>query len=264
MVEIHNTEELVVLEIDGTVARITLNRPEKLGALTPEMLERLERVADEIDRNPAVRVAILTGSGPKAFCVGADITRWATLGPLDMGRRWIRDGHRIFDRLAGLRQPLIAVLNGMAFGGGLELALTADLRIAEAHVTLGLPEASIATVPGWGGTARLPALIGTSRAKQLIFTAGRIDAATAERWGLVNEIVPTGNGLSRATEMALEIARQAPLSVQFAKQAIDAGSGIGTVAALEALAGALAATTADGREGTAAFREKRKPAYKGE
>jgi len=253
----------VRLEIDGPLARIVLDRPEKLGALTSGMLGLLDAAADAIDRNDDVRVAILLATGARAFCVGADILAWSSLSPLDMGARWIRDGHRVFDRLASLRQPLIAVLNGMTFGGGLELALTADIRIAEAHATLGLPEVSIGAIPGWGGTARLPALIGSARAKQMIFTAGRIDAGTAERWGLVNEVVPTGQGAARAAALAAEIARQAPRSVQIAKQAVDAGQGFGTAVALEALAGALAATTADGREGVASFRERRPPDFRG-
>jgi enoyl-CoA hydratase/carnithine racemase len=253
----------VRLEIEGPLARIVLDRPEKLGALTAGMLARLDAVADAIDRDPAVRVALLLSTGARAFCVGADILAWSALPPLEMGARWIRDGHRVFDRLAGLRQPLIAVLNGMTFGGGLELALTADIRIAEAHATLGLPEVSIGAIPGWGGTFRLPALIGSARAKQLIFTAGRIDAATAERWGLVNEVVPTGQGVARAAEVAAEIAKQAPRSVQIAKQAINAGQGFGAAAALEALAGALAATTLDGQEGVAAFRERRPANFHG-
>jgi enoyl-CoA hydratase/carnithine racemase len=253
----------VRLEIEGPLARIVLDRPEKLGALTAGMLERLEIIADTIDRDPAVRVAILLATGTKAFCVGADIEAWSALPPLEMGARWIRDGHRVFDRLSGLRQPLIAVLNGMTFGGGLELAMTADIRIAEAHATLGLPEVSIGTIPGWGGTGRLPALIGAARAKQMIFTAGRIDAATAERWGLVNEVVPPGEGAARAAALAAEIARQAPRSVQIAKQAVDAGQGFGAAAAIEALAGALAATTSDAREGVASFRERRPAVFRG-
>ncbi len=254
----------VRLEIEGPLARIVLDRPEKLGALTAGMLSRLDTIADTIDRDPAIRVAILSATGEKAFCVGADIAAWSALPPLEMGARWIRDGHRVFDRLAGLRQPLIAVLNGMTFGGGLELALTADIRVAEAHATLGLPEVSIGAIPGWGGTGRLPALIGAARAKQLIFTAGRIDAATAERWGLVNEVVPTGQGATRAASLAAEIAKQAPRSVQIAKQTIDAGQGFAAAAALEALGGALAATTWDAKEGVASFRERRPANFRGD
>jgi enoyl-CoA hydratase/carnithine racemase len=248
--------ELVRLEIDGAIATITLNRPEKLNAMTPEMLDELEEIVRRLDRDLDVRVAIVTGSGERAFSVGADINAWAALEPVEMWRRWVRDGHRVFDALAGLRQPTIAALNGYAFGGGLELALATDIRIAAEGVELAAPEVKIGTVPGWGGTQRLPALIGAARAKQLIFTGGRIDATRAEAWGLVNEVVPRDALMPRARAMAEEIAANAPISVQIAKQVIDGGG-----ATLEALAGALAASTADGREGVASFRERRVPNF---
>lgn len=251
------------LELDGMVARIVIDRPHKLGALTAAMVDELDAAAAAIDRASDVRVALLLGTGTKAFCVGADINAWSALPALDMGARWIRDGHRVFDRLATLRQPLIAVLNGMALGGGLELALCADIRIAEDHASFGLPETGIAAIPGWGGTSRLPALIGAARAKQMIFTGERIDATTAERIGLVNEVVPIGSGRVRAEEMAARIAAQAPRAVQFAKQAVSAGQGLNVVATIESLAGGFAAGTADAAEGVAAFRERRPPKFQG-
>jgi enoyl-CoA hydratase len=226
--------------------------------LDPGMLSRFEEIVREVDNDPGVRVAILTAAGEKAFCAGADINAWAALAPIDMWRRWVRDGHRVFNAFAGLRQPTIAAVNGFAFGGGLELALAADLRIAATHATFASPEVKIGTVPGWAGTMRLPHLIGVARAKQLIFTGARIDATTAERWGLVNEIVPADELLARAWALAEEIAANAPISVQLAKQIID-----GAPVTMEALAGALAATTADGREGIAAFREKRAADFTG-
>jgi enoyl-CoA hydratase/carnithine racemase len=256
-------ESHIRLHIEPPLATITLNRPEKLNALTPEMLAALEAACAEIEQNHEVRAVILTGAGERAFCVGADIHAWGALEPLDMWRHWIRDGQRIFDRLARLRQPTIAALNGFALGGGLELALAADLRIASAKAELGLPEVTIGIVPGWGGTQRLPQLVGTGRAKQMIFSGARLDVQTAERWGLVNEVVPAETLLQRAGELAGQIAQNAPLAVQFAKQAVDGGLGFGTGAALEALAGALAAGSGDGREGVNAFREKRRPAFKG-
>jgi enoyl-CoA hydratase len=205
---------------------------------------------------------LLTGAGDRAFSVGADINAWSSLQPLDMWRRWVRNGHRVFTRLAQMRQPLIAALNGYTFGGGLELALVADIRLAAAEAAFALPEVAIATVPGWAGTQRLPALIGPARAKQLIFSGARIDAATAERWGLVNEVVPRAELLARARSLAGEIAANAPISVQIAKQAID-GAGSGAYMALESLAGALAATTGDARERLASFRERRSPQFSG-
>jgi enoyl-CoA hydratase/carnithine racemase len=250
-------DDRVLLALDDPIATITLNRPDKLNALEPAMLDRLEAIVRQLDRDPGIRVVLLTATGDRAFCVGADITAWSALEPLDMWRRWVRDGHRVFDAFARLRQPTIAVLNGYTFGGGLELALAADLRLAAAGIELAAPEVKIGTLPGWGGTKRLTQLIGVARTKQLVFTGARIDAATAERWGLVNDVVPRDQLMSRARAIADEIAANAPISVQLAKQAIDGGLGENVVVALEAIAGALAATTEDGCEGVASFEEKR-------
>lgn len=252
----------IQLDRDGPVATITVNRPEKLNALDPAMLGGLEAIAARIEESAEVRVVLITGAGDRAFCVGADIEAWAALEPLDMWRRWIRDGHRVFDRLAALRPPVIAVLNGFAFGGGLELALAADLRVAADTARLAMPEVTIGTVPGWAGTRRLPALIGPARAKQMILTGAQIDAHKAERWGLVNEVFLGASLLDEARALAEQIAAHAPLSVQMAKQALDGAGGASSMA-LEALAGALAASTADGREGIAAFRERRPARFEG-
>jgi enoyl-CoA hydratase len=257
------TEDPLLLQIDDAIATITLNRPAKLNALLPTMLALLERYCAQIEDDLSLRAVIVTGAGAKAFCVGADIGAWSTLEPLDMWRRWIREGHRVFTRLARLRQPVIAAIHGYALGGGLELALAADLRLAASDAHFALPETGIGTVPGWGGTHRLPALIGGARAKQLIFTGERIDARTAERWGLVNEVTPPGAVLSRARELATRIASRAPIAVQLTKQALDGVTDEGSAAALEAMAAAVAASTADGREGVASFREHRTPDFHG-
>lgn len=257
------SEPTVLLTIERHIATITLNRPAKLNALDREMIELLDLCCAQLDRNEEVRVVLLTGTGDRAFCVGADINDWAALQPLDMWRTWIREGHRVFERLARLRRPVIAVLNGSTFGGGLELALAADLRLAADHIELALPETGIGTVPGWGGTQRLPALIGPARAKQLIYTGMRVDAPTAERWGLVNETAPPSQLTARALDLARTVASRAPLSIQMAKQLVDGGLGMATGPTLEALAGALAAGTEDGREGVASFRERRPPQFKG-
>jgi enoyl-CoA hydratase len=256
-------ENHILHTIDGHIATITLNRPDKLNAIKPAMLVRLEEIAGELEQRDDVYVVLLTGAGDRAFSVGADINAWSSLQPLDMWRRWVRNGHRVFTRLAQMRQPLIAALNGYTFGGGLELALVADIRLAAAEAAFALPEVTIATVPGWAGTQRLPALIGPARAKQLIFSGARIDAATAERWGLVNEVVPRAELLARARSLAGEIAANAPVSVQIAKHVID-GAGSGAYMALESLAGALAAATGDAREGLASFHERRPAQFRGE
>jgi enoyl-CoA hydratase len=247
----------VTLALTGQLATITLNRPEKLNAIDPAMLARLDAIVGQLDRDPAVRVVLIAGAGGRAFSVGADVNAWASLQPLDMWRAWTREGHRVFERLARLRQPTIAVIDGFAFGGGLELALACDLRIAGANAEFAQPEVKIGTLPGWAGTRRLPDIVGVARAKQMIFGGGRVDAATAARWSLVNETVE-GDVMARAQALAEEIAANAPISVQLAKAAID-----GQRDAVEAIAGALAATSADGREGIAAFREKRAARFEG-
>ena len=256
--------ELVQLSFKGSVATIVLNRAAKLNALNAEMLGALESYADELDRNQDVRVVLLVGTG-RAFCVGADIYEWSDLSPLEMGRRWIRDGHRIFARFARLPQPVIAVLNGYTFGGGLELALAADLRLAAEGVQLSFPEVKLGIIPGWGGTQRLAQLIGPSRAKQMIFSGERVAAEQAETWGLVNEVVPADQLAERALELAETIAANGPVAVQLTKQLIDAAfpaSGDSGVV-LETLAGSLASFTADAQEGVAAFRQRRQPQFSG-
>ena len=253
----------ILYQTDGAIATIRLNRPEKLHALDEEMLAGLADAATAIDASQEIRVVLLGATGERAFSVGADILAWTSLEPLDMWRRWIRAGHRLFDRIAGLRQPVIAVLNGYTLGGGLELALAVDIRLAAETAQLGQPEVRIAAIPGWGGTQRLPALIGAGRAKQMIFSGQSISAAQAERWGLVNEALRADKLEARAAELAEQIAAQAPIAVQLAKQAIDGAAGLDLAATLEGIAGALTAHTNDAAEGLASFREKRPPRFSG-
>jgi enoyl-CoA hydratase/carnithine racemase len=256
-------ESFVRLERDGVVATVTLNRPAKLNSLTPAMLDQLELTARELDADSDVRVVILTGGGEKAFCVGADINEWAALQPLDMWRRWVRRGHQVFDQWARLRQPVITLINGHAFGGGLELAIVGDIRIAVETAQFALPEASIATCPGWSGTQRLVQLIGASRAKYLALSGTRLSALGALAGGLVHEVVPAAELRDRAMTLAREMAVKAPVSLQLSKQLINAAAGEDAAATLEAMAGALTATTDDAAEGIRSFREKRAPMYLG-
>ncbi|MEJ8821614.1 enoyl-CoA hydratase/isomerase family protein [Variovorax humicola] len=257
------SESLVHLERDAHVATVTLNRPAKLNSLTPAMLDRLELAARELDADTDVRVVVLLGGGEKAFCVGADINEWAALQPLDMWRRWVRRGHQVFDQWARLRQPVITAVNGHAFGGGLELAITGDIRIAVDTAQFALPEASIATCPGWSGTQRLVQLIGASRAKYLALSGTRLSARDALSAGLVHEVVPASELRTRAAALAREMATKAPVSLQLTKQLINAAAGEDAAATLEAMAGALAASTQDATEGIQSFREKRAPSYLG-
>ena len=260
------SDKHVLFEIHDAIATITLNRPEKLNAISLAMLEQIEAAVAALEQNRDARVVILTGAGERAFSVGADVKEWEQViagDPMAMWRAWDRPGHRVFDRLARLHLPTIAALNGLAFGGGLELALTCDLRVAVGHAEFAFPETKIGTQPGWMGSQRLPAMIGVARAKEMILTGARVKAEVAERWGLVNEVVPRDQLSVRAHALANDIAANAPLAVQFAKTIIDAGTGRGVEIALEGLAAALGATTRDGREGPAAFREKRAAQFVG-
>jgi enoyl-CoA hydratase len=256
-------ESPIQLEREGAVATVTLNRPAKLNSLTPPMLDQLEVAARELEADQSVRVVILLGGGEKAFCVGADINEWAALQPLDMWRRWVRRGHQVFDQWARLRQPVITAVNGHAFGGGLELAITGDIRIAVDNALFALPEASIATCPGWSGTQRLVKLIGASRAKYLALSGMRLSAPDALAGGLVHEVIPATQLRERTMSLAHEMALKAPVSMQLTKQLINAAAGEDAAATLEAMAGALAATTEDAAEGIRSFREKRTPSYLG-
>ncbi|OGO56002.1 MAG: hypothetical protein A2V85_04320 [Chloroflexi bacterium RBG_16_72_14] len=256
----------VRLAIDGPIAIVTLDRPAKLNALTLPMLHEFENAVGRLEQAHEVRAVILAGAGERAFCVGADIDAWGHLAeddPVAMWQTWDRAGHRVLDRLASLPMPVIAALCGQVLGGGLEVALAADLRIGADDVHLGLPEVRVGTQPGWGGSRRLAALVGPARAKQMAFTAEPVDAATAIAWGLLNEVVPVERLYSRTLALGRQVAAHAPIAVALAKASIDGAAGSGTVLALEGMAGALGALTADGREGPAAFREKRAPRWTG-
>ena len=251
-------------EIAGQVAFVTLNRPEKLNALDPEMLDGLEELIRQVDADVMVRVLVLTGAGERAFCVGADINCWSELKPSEMWASWVRRGHQVFQQLAELRQPVICALNGYTFGGGLELALAADLRMAADSMELAAPEVKLGTFPGWGGTGRLTQLIGPSRAKRMIFTGERVSATQALAWGLIDYSVPRPELRATAETLAETIAQNSPIAIQLAKQAIDATIPQPPSRALESMGAFAAATTEDGKEGLAAFREKRLPQFLGQ
>jgi enoyl-CoA hydratase/carnithine racemase len=251
----------VIVTRDGAVTVVTLARTAKANALDLPLLADLEVALDAIDRDPGCKAMILASASAKAFCAGGDIAAWGALTPREMATRWIRDGHRVFDRLAGLRQPTIAAIEGIAYGGGLELAACCDLRVAGAAARFALPETTVATAPGWAGTQRLPRLIGPARAKRLAFTGDPVDAATALAWGLVDEVAPAGAALAAACALAGRIARASALSVQVAKQMIDAAVTGQSVVALDALAAQVTLAGPDAAEARAAFREKRKPSF---
>ena len=257
------TDASTHMERAGDVCIVTLNREPKLNTLTPAMLDALEAHARAIDADRDIRVVILTGAGSRAFCVGADITQWAALQPLDMWRQWVKRGHQVFDQWARLRQPVIAAINGHAFGGGLELAICADIRIATATAQYALPEASIATCPGWSGSQRMVRLIGGSQTKYLAISGQRLSATQALQAGLVHEVVEADGLMQRARALAADMASKAPISLQLTKQLVNAATGEDRDAVLEAMAGALAASTQDAAEGIASFKEKRRADYGG-
>jgi enoyl-CoA hydratase/carnithine racemase len=254
--------EVVRVDLAGEVATITLSRPDKLNALDGAMIAGLQSAADLIEGDRSVRVAILTGAG-RAFCAGGDIAAWGSLTPLEMGQDWVRTGHRVFDRLARLKVPMIAALNGHALGGGLELAATADFRICERQSKLGLPETGIGMVPGWSGTQRLVARFGARAVRRLSLTGEIVAADVALAMGLVDEVVETGAAMERAMALAGQVRSRGPVANSIAKQLINAAEGEDEAATMEVLAGALVSYTDDLKEGVAGFREKRPPVFQG-
>ena len=249
---------------DGHVVTVTLCRPDAANAIDRAMLDALDEVVASLRADEDARAVIVTGAGPKAFCAGADLKERAGMGD-DEVRSHVDRIRASVDGVACLPMPTIAAINGAAFGGGLELALACDLRIASETAHMGLTETSLAIIPGGGGTQRLPRLIGPARAKELIFTAARIDAGRAASLGLVNEVVAADALAGRARELAEAIAANGPIAVRAAKEAIDRGSALDLSEAL-ALEGELYARTIeteDRAEGLTAFREKRPPTYRG-
>jgi enoyl-CoA hydratase/carnithine racemase len=203
------------------------------------------------------RLVIVRTAGEKVFCVGADINHFARLSAAGMWRDWIATGHRALDALANLRQPTIAVIDGLAFGGGLELALACDFRVIAAEARVALPETGLGTVPGWGGTERVTELVGRSRAKELVLTRRQLTGAEALDWGLATAVAPKAELEEALAKLSSDLLGGAPLAVQLGKQLIDAAADGAPSRVLEALAGGLAAATDDLAEGVAAFREKR-------
>ena len=254
--------EHVAVSIEGHLARITLRRPDKLNALDRAMVVALADAAETIEAASDVRVAILSGEG-RAFCAGGDIAAWSGLPPLEMWRDWTRAGHRAFEALARLRVPLIAALTGHAFGGGLELAATADIRIAETGFKFGLPETGLGMVPGWSGTQRLTRRFGAQVVRRMALAGKMFTAEEALALGLVDEVVAAGEGLARAEAVAAEVAARGPVAVQIVKSMINTAEGEDSDAPIEAIAGALTAMTQDLEEGVAAFRAKRPAQFTG-
>lgn len=253
----------VRVEIDGHIALMTVSRPEKLNALDLDMLKALGNAADEVEANRAVRVAILTGEG-KGFSAGGDIKAWGGMEPQEFGHAWVRYGHRVFERLATLRVPLIAALNGHALGGGLELAGVADIRIAEEHIKVGLPETGLGMVPGWSGTQRLVKRFGAQVVRRMALGGEIFTAEEARNLGVVDAVTPSGNAVAAAKDYAQRVAARGPAALEIVKLLIASANGEDNGTAVEALGSILAAKTGDLKEGVASFSEKRPAQFKGE
>lgn len=256
-------EPRIRISIDGFVATITVARPEKANAFDIHMLKELSAACDDVEANAGVRVAILTGEG-KAFSAGGDIRAWAGMEANEFGHAWVRFGHRVFERLATLRMPLIAAVNGPALGGGLELAAAADIRIAERHVKIGLPEAGLGMVPGWSGTQRLVRRFGAQAVRRMLIGGEVLTADEAQTLGIVDQVVETGTVLEAAKTYAARIVARGPAATEISKLMIAVANGEDNGAAVEALGSILVAKTGDLKEGVAAFTGKRPAEFKGD
>jgi enoyl-CoA hydratase len=250
---------------NGAVSTVTINRPDKLNALNMEVIDQLSQCMTQLDKDPSVRCIILTGEGQKAFVAGADISEFANFS-VPEGTKLSAEGHeKLFNLVSKLNTPVIAAVNGFALGGGLELAMSCHMRVASDNARMGLPEVSLGVIPGYGGTQRLPELIGKGRAMEMIASAQMIDAATALQYGLVNHVVSQEQLIEKCEEIASKIVRNSPKAIGFAIQAVNASSDSSVDGfAEEVRLFGEAFGTGDFKEGTTAFLEKRKPNFKGE
>lgn len=254
----------LLLEIREGVAFITINRPDKLNALNDAVIAELGLAIRAVETDRAVGGVILTGAGPKAFVAGADIADLSRQGPFD-GKARAMEGQAVFRRIERLGKPVIAAVNGFALGGGCELAMACHLRLASENAKFGQPEVKLGIGPGYGGTVRLPRLVGKGRALELLLTGQMIDAQEAWRVGLVNKVFPADQLLAEAEKLVRSILDNGPLAVRLVLEAVDAGLEMTAEDAhlLEANHFGLLASTEDMREGMAAFLEKRKASFRG-
>ena len=258
------TFDNLLFERDGAVAILTFNRPAVLNALNAALLRELDSALDTLGAAADVKAIILTGAGEKSFVAGADINELAVLTPAE-GKEHARYGQRVFDHLEHLGKPVIAAINGFALGGGCELALACTLRIAADTARLGQPEINLGIIPGYGGSQRLPRLVGKGRALEILLTGDMVPAQRAFEIGLVNQVVPAADLMSTARKVAHTLAAKAPVATRYIIEAVNQGLDMPLAQGqfLEtALFGAIASTE-DTKEGTSAFLEKRKAAWKG-
>lgn len=254
----------VLYEKRDRIAYVTINRPDKLNALNAATIKELHDIFTSIAEDDEVGVVILTGAGEKAFVAGADINELAMQGPIE-GKRTSEYGQRVLGLIENLGKPVIAAINGYALGGGCELAMACTLRIASENARLGQPEVKLGIIPGYGGTQRLPRLVGKGIALELLLTGEMISAEQAHRVGLVNHVTRREDLIPTAEKIARQILANAPLAVRFCLEAVTAGLEMPLDEALqmEATLFGLSATTEDMREGTRAFLEKRPARFQG-
>lgn len=252
----------IIVELDGYLGSIIINRPKKLNALNKETIAELHMAFEAFDNDEDIRVIIITGAGERAFVAGADIAEFADFDK-KQGKKLAKKGQEIlFDFVAGLTKPVIAAINGFALGGGLELAMASHIRVACDQAKMGLPEVSLGLIPGYGGTQRLPQLVGKGKAIEMITTGAMISAADALNYGLVNHVVPMDELLSFCEDLAEKISRNSPHAIAAAIKAINANfkDGVdGFKTEIEAFGNCFG--TSDFEEGTSAFIEKRKPNF---
>ncbi len=256
--------ENLLYDKKGTIAFVTLNRPRVLNALNRQTWQELRTVFEDARDNPEIRGVILTGAGDKAFIAGADIGELAHVTAVE-AERSSSYGQAVLDLIENLGKPVIAAVNGYALGGGCETAMACTIRLAAEHAKFGQPEVTLGLIPGGGGTQRLPRLVGKGRALQLILSGGMIDAQEAHRIGLVNEVVPAGDLLTRAEAILKQIFANAPIAVKFSLEAVNRGldTNLTDGLSLEASLFGLCAGTDDKAEGTSAFLAKRAPQFNG-
>lgn len=259
----NNVSKLVNLEFDDGLAVITIDNP-PLNAVNAGVMTDLYEAIEHIERSNEIQAVIITGAGNKAFVAGADITEFPTLDDKS-GKALVSKGQKVFNKLENVKVPVICAINGYALGGGCELALVCDIRIAESNAKFGLPEVGLGIIPGYGGTQRLSRLVGLGKAKELIFTGEIISAKEAHQIGLVEMVVPEGEGMEKARKLAQKIMAKGPLAISKAKYAISEGFKCSLEEGLELEANLFAelCNTEDKSEGAVAFMEKRKPNFKG-
>ncbi len=255
--------DFVKVEREGSVATLTIDRQDKLNAISPQVVEELGQSLLELESEPPTAI-VLTGAGEKAFVAGADISEMSQMSAVE-AKRFAEIGHPAMALLDRSPVPTIAAVNGFALGGGCEIALACDMRIAAENALFGFPEVGLGILPGMGGTQRLPRLIGPGLANELIFSGRRVEAAEAKEMGLVNRVVAQGEALNAAQQLATEISKNGPLAVRYAKAAANKAFDVDIVSGLEYETDqfALLFSTEDAKEGMGAFSEKRKPEFKG-